>query len=119
MTCSLCLTIVVINVKEMQDLDNLVLAQFWVSLLGMHPNTPILSCIALGGESGVFTSISICKRKRAHKETKNYKSEFLQAGKNEVIEGLGWQFPKKQAWEGGREAYVRKHAGPCTGTSRY
>lgn len=54
MACSLSLTIVVINVKEMQDLDNLVLAQFWISLLGMHPNTLILSCIALGGESGVY-----------------------------------------------------------------
>lgn len=64
------------------------------------------------------TSISISKRERAHKETKNYKSEFLQAGKNEVLEGLGWHFPKKQAWEG-REAYVREHAGPCAGTSRY
>lgn len=95
----------------MQDLDNLVLARFWVSPLGMHPNTPILSCFALSGESGVFISISISKRKRAHKETKNYKSEFLQADKNEVIEGLGWQFPKKQAWEEGGEAYVREHAG--------
>lgn len=89
MAWSLCLTIVVINVKEMQDLDNLVLAQSWVSLLGRHPHTLFLSCIASGGEPGVLTSISMSKRKRAYKEAKNYKSEFLQAGKTEVDEGLG------------------------------
>lgn len=50
----------------------------------MHSNVLILSCIVLEGESGIFASISISKRKWAHEEIKNYKLEFLQAGKSEV-----------------------------------
>lgn len=33
---------------------------------------------------------SFQKKKKAQEKIENYKSEFIQAGKNEVNKGLGW-----------------------------
>lgn len=75
--------------------SNLVLAQSCVFLLALHPNSLFLLPIVLEGENlGVLASIFILKKKkkgkRSHEEVENYKTAFIQAGKNEVNKGRGW-----------------------------